>query len=939
MFFFFSRSEANYTNLISNENNFRLVLSTVRILVVESGQNDEIVKYGQFMASLLPSTSIDENSALNAFSNIETMDLTKLEDKNILNLVYSVKLRNRLLNIIDDLVSQNTTTTKSVQFQEDLQRLLGYDWFLLFMQPNVYKTTIIKSVKILFTMLLNMQHLNRFKESYSSAGWLSNIKAENLTTETSSSTTTTTTTTTPTTTPSLNEFNLEACAAPGFQVMQVFLAKHADFIELYYLLFALLFDTQRIKELPSFPDLNLNNICKYVFDKSFDSEQTLFSKINTELSSDVIIILFSMIRTLMCNQPEESQENEQKIRDYAIILLQIFRFMYHNCDDFNQLTSQSSDFLTALIATLYPKTQQQQQQDSSLSSHPARKLVMDFLRDLIYDNLIADSASVMSSVNKLMGTVQNSLIDTILNTCLPQIDSGGASSSKRNQEFITELFKTIIDYLQASDFFSSENPSSSNSINFNSSTLPNLFNLIERLVDKLWDGAYKRDAKEVFDMCVRFIQNLKRKFSNNLNLIEPMQSSLNRVLLYQLSRSCLSLSEQIEMLDVLHKITKMKSLIFSASNNFQPEFFACVTHCLLQITNNNEDELMKSCESPQSKTQWYSNSLFNGTLNSSFDQESNSGSGAGGGMVNAKYLLVSAAQRVWLDLYLTKKSILEECLKISLDSIGKNPTLDELRPVLEEPAARVWTSFIDGEKKLPEKIQSHIQSKFQRVTGGISNMAGGFNRIVSLKKQKKEVTRLTHKELNDVTCLIVSNLALFKGYMEAEYQKFFLINEQRHLFMYDEWLKIEKDLLREKSLWGDDFENVLNKFKLDFTEGPNRQRKRFLLKNEEFYMNFPYRPELEAIKPSKKYKIPSSYDSKEYYKQFRVQSLINFNENLQQFLQDSARYAQLELQYSSQANLNNTSIDQSVELTSEEQLINQQSLEALKLNLNQNGKL
>ncbi len=51
---------------------------------------------------------------------------------------------------------------------------------------------------------------------------------------------------------------------------------------------------------------------------------------------------------------------------------------------------------------------------------------------------------------------------------------------------------------------------------------------------------------------------------------------------------------------------------------------------------------------------------------------------------NAKTLLMSAAQRVWLDLYLSKKGVLEECLKVSLNSIGKNPTLDQLRPVLTE---------------------------------------------------------------------------------------------------------------------------------------------------------------------------------------------------------------------------------------------------------------
>ena len=216
--------------------------------------------------------------------------------------------------------------------------------------------------------------------------------------------------------------------------------------------------------------------------------------------------------------------------------------------------------------------------------------------------------------------------------------------------------------------------------------------------------------------------------------------------------------------------------------------------------------------------------------------------------------------------------------KVSLNSIGKNPTLDQLRPLLSEPALKQWTSFIEGEKKLPEKIQSHLQAKFQRMTGGISTMAGGLTRVVSLKKQKKEIPRLSMRELNEAAGIIMNNMSALQEFVESDYQKHFKSNEQRHEYFYSEWIRIEKDLLRERALWGDDDENPLNKWRLDFTEGPNRQRKRLLPNNDEFYRNYPYRPEVEALKPNKKYKIPSSFDSKEYFKQFRVKSLLNYEQ-------------------------------------------------------------
>ena len=215
---------------------------------------------------------------------------------------------------------------------------------------------------------------------------------------------------------------------------------------------------------------------------------------------------------------------------------------------------------------------------------------------------------------------------------------------------------------------------------------------------------------------------------------------------------------------------------------------------------------------------------------------------------------------------------------MSLNSIGKNPSLDQLRPLLTEPALRQWNSFIEGEKKLPEKIQSHLQAKFQRMTGGISTMAGGLTRVVSLKKQKKEVPRIGLKELNEATALITNNVSAMRDFVESDYRKHFRSNEQRHDYFYSEWLRIEKDLLRERALWGEDKENPLNKWRLDFTEGPNRQRKRLLPNNDEFYRHYPYRPEIEALKPNKKYKIPSSFDSREYFKQFRVKSLLNYEQ-------------------------------------------------------------
>ena len=112
--------------------------------------------------------------------------------------------------------------------------------------------------------------------------------------------------------------------------------------------------------------------------------------------------------------------------------------------------------------------------------------------------------------------------------------------------------------------------------------------------------------------------------------------------------------------------------------------------------------------------------------------------------------------------------------------------------------------------------------------------------------------------------------------------------------MYAEWLKIERELLRERALWGEDEECELNKWKLDFTEGPSRQRKRLLPNTEEFFRNYPYRPELESWKPNRKYKIPSSVHGKEYAKRFQVKSLLHYNQYWQEYVQTQQEFASMQ---------------------------------------------
>lgn len=76
----------------------------------------------------------------------------------------------------------------------------------------------------------------------------------------------------------------------------------------------------------------------------------------------------------------------------------------------------------------------------------------------------------------------------------------------------------------------------------------------------------------------------KRRSSGTGSLsLEGIYRCLNRTILYMLSRPHENVASQMSSLEVLHKITTNRNIIFGAGNH-ELEFFGCLAFCLLQIT-------------------------------------------------------------------------------------------------------------------------------------------------------------------------------------------------------------------------------------------------------------------------------------------------------------------------------------------------------------------
>ena len=55
---------------------------------------------------------------------------------------------------------------------EEIQRVLGYDWLLLFMQAGLHPSTVILAMRMLVLMLALPAAMTRFREGTCGGGWL-----------------------------------------------------------------------------------------------------------------------------------------------------------------------------------------------------------------------------------------------------------------------------------------------------------------------------------------------------------------------------------------------------------------------------------------------------------------------------------------------------------------------------------------------------------------------------------------------------------------------------------------------------------------------------------------------------------------------------------------------------------------------------------------------
>ncbi|XP_072479069.1 WD repeat and FYVE domain-containing protein 3 isoform X9 [Notamacropus eugenii] len=888
--------------------------------------SNDLLRFGQFIASTLPTFAVCEKFVVMEIKNEEKLDTGTEEDLGGLVSANLILLRNRLLDILLKLVySSKEKTSINIQACEDLVRTLGFDWLLMFTEEHLHSTTVTAAMRILVVLLSNQSVLIKFKEGLSGGGWLEQtdsvltnkigtVLGFNVGRSAGGRS-------------AIREINRDACHFPGFPVLQSFLPKHTNVPALYFLLMAL-FLQQPVAELPenlqvSVPVISsrCNQGCQFDLDSIWTfifgvpaSSGTVVSSIHN-VCTEAAFLLLGMLRSML-NSPWQSEEEGSWLREYPVTLMQFFRYLYHNVPDLSSMW-MSPEFLCALAATVFPFNIRPYSEMVRaarifrvLGSHQTNKPAQVTVRQVTdLDDEVGSPAeefkafAVDTGMNRSQSEYCNVGSKTYLtnhpakkfvfdfmrvliidNLCLtpaskqtPLIDllleaSPERSTRTQQKEFQTYVLDSVMDHLLAADVLLGEDASLPITSGGSYQVLVNnVFYFTQRVVDKLWQGMFNKESKLLIDFIIQLIAQSKRR-SQGLSL-DAVYHCLNRTILYQFSRAHKTVPQQVALLDSLRVLTVNRNLILGPGNHDQ-DFISCLAHCLINLHVGSHVDGF-GLEAEARMTTWHI------MIPSDIDPDGSCSQDVSEG----RQLLIKAVNRVWTELIHSKKQVLEELFKVTLP-VNDRGLVDiaAARPLIEEAGLKCWQNHLAHEKKCisrGEALVPSTQSKLSRVSSGF-----GLSKLTGSRRNRKESGLSKHNlSTQEISQWMFTHIAVVRDLVDTQYKEYQERQQNALKYVTEEWGQIEYELLRERGLWGPPIGSHLDKWMLEMTEGPCRMRKK-MVRNDMFYNHYPYVPEIEqetnvlSATPSKQLDLPDdttpqkkparyrravSYDSKEYY--------------------------------------------------------------------------
>ncbi|XP_049532447.1 WD repeat and FYVE domain-containing protein 3 isoform X2 [Anopheles darlingi] len=627
-----------------------------------------------------------------------------------------------------------------------------------------------------------------------------------------------------------------------------------------------------------------------------------------------------------CSSDYETEANtiQNRLQRYSTDVMKLLMSFYEHIPEFASIV-MSADVIASIIATLYPppfplldpvlsklcsttlkssnslhsageslnenvnnaitsKTMPECTNDSYERSEsacfefhmPSAQHVLEFLLTLVSESLPLTHTAKSPPV-----------IDCVLEIFIPY----NIVSEEQRKHFLTKIISLIINHLLSSNVLQALSANNLLSLNSTQSLAANVFYVASRIVDKLWQRMLYIDGREILDFCIHLILKMKQYHSStvssrgvssghicnigNTGSLESIYRSLNRCILYLLAYPPRD-NDSSSLVEVLQLIMTNRLLVFGAGNH-DPDFIGCLTYCLLQLNGQSDASDKKSIvltsTSPHASrrtTTWHVDTLF------AQEQEPNIRTNPidlpNISSMSSKLDIVSF--RVWEELYICKKPVIEEIFKVTLAQPVRNsraPDMKQTEAQICDVALKHWMAFLEGERrsiyKAPWEGNKNIQSKIQKVTGGLT-------RLTSRSKLKKDNNkrRIRPNELSaaSIEQICFAKLMPVRDYWELRIAQHSYNSAHSKRYVYQDWLQTEAELIRERAIWGPDCCADFTKWILDSTEGPYRMRKK-MLRNDLFYVHYPARQQqLQGINADSrqprqiKCRVAISHDSEKY---------------------------------------------------------------------------
>ncbi|XP_067828723.1 WD repeat- and FYVE domain-containing protein 4 [Heptranchias perlo] len=802
--------------LLNDPNNTRSMVHVICTILAGMLKNffntTDLLRIGLFLTYTLPPASMNEKCI-----SLERVSDTSID---VINQVSgrTIWLRNQLLKTLLDVFSWSRRNL-NFKDQEKIFTSLGPDWFFLFMQTHLHPTTVILSTRLLLYFLYNPVLLTKFRDGMAGNVWLKNSTGEcNILMDNIKS--------------RPQACSQTSCLIPGFEMMQMFLSHHIAIPQLYLLLAALVLQ-KPLNEMPEDLELDLDMMITWLLERVRPNPSDNSIKIPNGLCTEAALALLEMVRAIL-SKPISDTDGSWDIT-YPGSVMQFFCLVYYMIP--NEPLWRSPEFLQGLAAAGFPvvgslchmadlgaspqeRPTHKAEPQPPLSTHPARKQVSDFIRILLLDSLLNIPA------NKQLHPVE------ILVEVSPERATGDQRKSFQTEIllFIMDIFHIINEEQAVVKVLVRDGQSTTQNTTEGTVTtmFENITHFSQRFVDKLYARMFDVNPEKILRFLTEQIcMAMEHVCSQKDHALSSLYSSLNRAILYCLSRPRQSPSDLQILLNTLKFLQEQWDTIFATYNSSLP-FIICLIHCLCQIkTGSYPDGFGVGMSSK--KIPW--------SLQSSSNSEEYDGSFESIHTQDVQKEVMDSVEWVWTHLMSQRRQTLEDSYKIDLSVKQRSNEnvvgISEISPLWEESATKAWHQYIASEKKnlSSRSVTAQLlQSKSEWLPGSLSTAVRSVG-----KRLLKEANRLTVK---DFTVSMDSQRKTGQD-MFASLHKEHLQMQQCILNQASkDWAKMEQQLLQEKGLWGPSSGSQQDAWILDMAEGPSRMRKK--MRRHSICINYAY---------------------------------------------------------------------------------------------------